>query len=258
MTITGYKGIDPEVNRNGLSPGNDPLDKYPTTRTYTLGFNISFLIIKKTIKNMKFIKYIILTVTGLAITVSSCTNLQEEVFSDLTAEQFVPEAKDLPAIMGPAYSTLRTVYFGWTGYFDTMEESSDEVATCSRPRGWYDGGVYERMHKHTWTSLQGHTSSLWDRCYQGITNCNRAIYQVETGIIPLNEDLTNSTLSELKVARAFYLYILCDAFGNIPITTRYDIVEGYLPEQSTRLEVFNFIVSEITESLPYLSEGGKY
>lgn len=42
MTITGYKGIDPEVNRNGLSPGNDPLDKYPTTRTYTLGFNISF------------------------------------------------------------------------------------------------------------------------------------------------------------------------------------------------------------------------
>ena len=203
---------------------------------------------------MKFIKYIILTLTGLVITISSCTNLQEEVFSDLTAEQFVPEAKDLPSIMGPAYSSLRTVYFGWTGYFDTMEESSDEVATCSRPRGWYDGGVYERMHKHTWTSLQGHTSNLWDRCYQGITNCNRAIYQVEKGIIPLNEELTNSTLSELKVARAFYLYILCDAFGNIPITTKYDIVEGYLPAQNTRLEVFNFIVSQITESLPYLSE----
>ncbi len=42
MTFTGYSGIDPEVNRNGLSPGNDPLDKYPTTRTYTLGFNITF------------------------------------------------------------------------------------------------------------------------------------------------------------------------------------------------------------------------
>ncbi|MFT4023305.1 MAG: SusC/RagA family TonB-linked outer membrane protein [Flavihumibacter sp.] len=40
--ITGYKGIDPEVNRLGLSPGLDDRDKYPSTRTYTLGINLSF------------------------------------------------------------------------------------------------------------------------------------------------------------------------------------------------------------------------
>jgi TonB-linked SusC/RagA family outer membrane protein len=40
--ITGYKGIDPEVNRLGLSPGNDDRDKYPTTRQYTLGVNLNF------------------------------------------------------------------------------------------------------------------------------------------------------------------------------------------------------------------------
>jgi TonB-linked SusC/RagA family outer membrane protein len=37
FTITGYKGIDPEVNRSGIAPGNDDRDKYPTTRTFTLG-----------------------------------------------------------------------------------------------------------------------------------------------------------------------------------------------------------------------------
>jgi len=48
LTITGYKGIDPEVSRTGntvdtrLSPGNDQRDKYPTTRTWTLGANIIF------------------------------------------------------------------------------------------------------------------------------------------------------------------------------------------------------------------------
>ena len=42
LTITGYKGIDPEVNRVGLAPGNDERDKYPTTRTFTLGANIVF------------------------------------------------------------------------------------------------------------------------------------------------------------------------------------------------------------------------
>lgn len=40
--ITGYKGIDPEVGRLGLSPGNDNRDKYPTTRTFTFGVNVSF------------------------------------------------------------------------------------------------------------------------------------------------------------------------------------------------------------------------
>jgi TonB-linked SusC/RagA family outer membrane protein len=42
FTITGYKGMDPEVNRVGLSPGNDERDKYPTTRTFTVGANIVF------------------------------------------------------------------------------------------------------------------------------------------------------------------------------------------------------------------------
>lgn len=41
FTITGYKGMDPEVNRLGLSPGNDDRDKYPTTRVYTLGLSLS-------------------------------------------------------------------------------------------------------------------------------------------------------------------------------------------------------------------------
>ncbi|WP_339735057.1 SusC/RagA family TonB-linked outer membrane protein [uncultured Sunxiuqinia sp.] len=41
-TITDYKGIDPEVRQTGLSPGNDDRDKYPTTRTYTFGVNVTF------------------------------------------------------------------------------------------------------------------------------------------------------------------------------------------------------------------------
>lgn len=42
FTITGYKGIDPEVDTGGLDPGNDPRDKFPTTRTFTLGVNVTF------------------------------------------------------------------------------------------------------------------------------------------------------------------------------------------------------------------------
>lgn len=40
--ITGYSGIDPEVGRNPLSPGNDSREEYPTTTTFTLGFDAKF------------------------------------------------------------------------------------------------------------------------------------------------------------------------------------------------------------------------
>ncbi|MBO9203850.1 MULTISPECIES: SusC/RagA family TonB-linked outer membrane protein [Niastella] len=41
IIFTGYSGVDPEVNRLGLAPGNDDRDRYPNTRTFTLGVNIS-------------------------------------------------------------------------------------------------------------------------------------------------------------------------------------------------------------------------
>lgn len=42
LTITGYKGLDPEVSASGFAPGNDNRDQYPTTRTFTFGVNLAF------------------------------------------------------------------------------------------------------------------------------------------------------------------------------------------------------------------------
>lgn len=42
LTITGYEGIDPEVDYSGLSFGLDQYNVYPKTRTFTFGVNVSF------------------------------------------------------------------------------------------------------------------------------------------------------------------------------------------------------------------------
>lgn len=42
ITITGYKGIDPEVSTGGLNPGYDNRDTYPHTRSFTIGMNVTF------------------------------------------------------------------------------------------------------------------------------------------------------------------------------------------------------------------------
>lgn len=40
--ITGYSGIDPEVSNYFMAPGIDDRDKYPTTRSYTVGMSFNF------------------------------------------------------------------------------------------------------------------------------------------------------------------------------------------------------------------------
>jgi hypothetical protein len=41
-TLTGYKGLDPEVDTSGLTPGSDNRDWYPTIRTFTFGATFTF------------------------------------------------------------------------------------------------------------------------------------------------------------------------------------------------------------------------
>ena len=43
FVLTGYKGLDPEIERqNQLTAGNDSRDKYPTYKTWTIGLNVTF------------------------------------------------------------------------------------------------------------------------------------------------------------------------------------------------------------------------
>lgn len=40
ITITKYKGVDPEITLSGLNPGVDDYSYYPRTRKYTIGINV--------------------------------------------------------------------------------------------------------------------------------------------------------------------------------------------------------------------------
>lgn len=42
LTITGYDGIDPEVSTDGLNPGYDTRDRYPSVRSFTFGIGVKF------------------------------------------------------------------------------------------------------------------------------------------------------------------------------------------------------------------------
>lgn len=204
---------------------------------------------------MKKIQYIIKSKIALLplLWITSCTELKDESFDRIIASQFTPASGDVASLVGAAYTNWREVLQQWNGLFRTQEVSGDQLVMPARPNGWVDGGVYRRIHDHKWTADDEIAINNWNRTYAGIANCNRIIYQIESGSIPFT-DGKEAVIAELKVLRASYYYVLCDIFGNVPIITQFDVPAGFLPEQSTRKQVFEFIVKDITDNLPLLSD----
>lgn len=203
-------------------------------------------------KNKFLDNKLILALIVLPAIISSCTKLKDIDYTETVASQYVPSANDLGSLVGPAYSGWRNVLFSTNGLYWVQELAGDEIVIPARPYGWVDGGKWRELHEHSWTAEHVSMQEVWSSSYAAITNCNRVIYQIETGSIPVDATKKDAVLSELKVLRASYYYVLCDMFGNVPIVTKFDVPEGYLPDQNTRQEVYDFIVKEITDAIPNL------
>jgi hypothetical protein len=209
---------------------------------------------------MKIMKNLVINILTLStfcfvIAISSCTKLKDTSYTNIVAKDFVPTNEDVGALIGSAYGSWRNVFGGERTLWAAQEYTSDEFCIPRKPYGWYDGGIHQRLHLHDWTSEDECFGAVWTYAYEGVTNCNRLLFQIESGQIPLTAGKEyDATVGEIRVLRASFYYVLCDIFGNVPLITKYDVPVGFLPEQNTRLEIYNFIVQEITESIPALSD----
>ena len=176
----------------------------------------------------------------------SCTNLDEEVFDRITAENFLKSEAELTLMLGEAYASLHA-FQGDT--YSMMELSSDELVLPTRQQLWYDGGHWIRMHQHNYTPDDPLVASAWDFCYKGIDKCNRIIFQFKK----LNTPDIDVLIAEAKALRALFYYWLLDLYGNVPLLDRFDVSAGFQPITKKRREVYEFVESELIENLEKLT-----
>ncbi len=194
-------------------------------------------------------KYILLpALVALGGMLKSCS-IDDSIYNTIVADKYDYTENDVVRILGTAYSPWRGVV---TGALNEADISADETVIPVHPWGWTGPGTLN-MHNHTWNSETGEATNRWGELYRGINNCNQVIYQIESGLLPISEG-KDEYMAELKTLRASYYYKLCDYFGNVPYVTRFDVPDGFLPEQSTRKAVYDSIVNEVTAALPLLSE----
>lgn len=196
------------------------------------------------------LNYIIINLLGLVAFIS-CTNLDENLYSDITTLNYEYTPENAMSIIGPTYSNLRNVY-NYVNFLGMQEVSADAVAQPANASGWYDGGMYIIMHQHQWTSDQAHIRGIWSNLWVGISHANRAIENIKNDIVFESEAQKLTLLSEARAARAYYYWLAMDNYGDIPIVT--DESEDEFPPKEPRSNVYEFIVSELNEVIPNLNE----
>jgi hypothetical protein len=192
----------------------------------------------------------ILILGGLGILLTNaCTKLDEKVYSKMSESTYYKTEADFIGALAPVYGDFR-ILFDWQRWWD-LQETADICLTPTRGGNWYDGGMYQRYHKHTWTANEIHFSNTWADAYAGISDCNKFIYQIENTSVPIVGK--GKYIAEVKCVRAFWYYLLCDAFGNIPIVDKFIYPQGFLPATVRRDTVVSFIINELKSNMDSLN-----
>ncbi len=211
-------------------------------------------------------KYLIAALIFGSLSLSSCTNLDEELFDVVSTDDYGKTEKEVQTIVGGAYATLRgygsstnegngvNCYPTCEYVFFLNECASDEACIPTRGSDWYDGGRYQQLQYHTYDANNTCVLAGWRYAFTGVSKVNAIIYQVDKSA--LSEESKNKVKAELRGLRAYYYYLLLDEFGNVPIST--DFTQTELPANSTRQQVYDFVESELTEIMDDLPTGVQY
>ncbi|RMH68032.1 MAG: RagB/SusD family nutrient uptake outer membrane protein [Bacteroidetes bacterium] len=185
---------------------------------------------------------LLLLVLGPLVLLQGCTDLDEEVFGAVTAENFYQTEDEIIAALAPLYAQLRGVL---DDYHNLSQVSTDETIVPTRGSDWFDGGIWQNTHRHTWDANLGFLNGAWVTAYTGVARANGLLQTLETADVP-NKD---AIVAETRALRAFYYYLLMDLFGNIPLVGdepgEYTVDQENLPPTEPRPKVFAFIESEL-------------
>lgn len=205
-------------------------------------------------RNMKdLLKYSL--ITAMMVGAVSCADLDEEIVDSYT-EDFDPanqgvgvknnvnKATPNDGLSG-AFSRVLNGTANHGSYFSTQEVSSDEAVITQKGGDWFDGGEWLTMHRHQFASTgTGGLEGTYNDSYGGIFQCNELLGKPET---------TTAGKAQLRFLRAYFYWRLLDVFGNVKLTITTGA--GSDVAQSTRAQVYAFVVSELNAAVADLPDG---
>jgi hypothetical protein len=196
----------------------------------------------------KYISTIQALSLSILLSLISCTNLDEQVFSDIPLDKFFRSEKDVLMNAGRAYTKLQP-YPEEFSLWSLTEMASDEMVAPGRDDGFvWDNGRWNEMHTHRLSTTNKILTLAWEFVFEGISACNEVIYETEETEITFPEK--ERIVAEIKILRAFFYYWGMDNWGNIPFSI--DFTDKNLPQQKGRKFIFDYIEKDIRDNMEKL------
>lgn len=206
---------------------------------------------------MRYLSLSLLFLSSLAF--SSCLDQQPK--DSLTEEQVYTSSRSL------YLNTVATLYnhIGgnkdseglqgtYRGVYDYNTFTTDEAMIPIRGGDWYDGGFWENLYLHRWDASDRSLYDTWKYLYKVIVFSNEGLVMLDKYRSLLTDSEYQNYQAEVRAVRALYYFYLMDMFGNIPlVTTTNENIEN--AGQTSRPQVFRFILSELQAAIPYLPSG---
>lgn len=208
----------------------------------------------------KVFRYQLSVISFLLVLWSGCSFLEEHPSSALTEEEAFGS---MTALRNNAVLSVY-MYLGGTadsqglqgtgrGVYDLNSLTTDEQIIPTRGGDWYDGGYWQDLHNHAWTTDDRSIRDTWDYLFKVVMLCNSGIAHIDAYNQPDKDAaLLAEYKAELRAVRAMYYWHLLDLYGRVPIVTRTDIPTDSL-QLASRKEVYDFAVKELREAMPLLA-----
>ena len=193
---------------------------------------------------------------GLLMLGTSCTDLDEELYGQLSPDTFYQnEAEALSSVVGVYNYTTYMLRAGGDGW-RVGEYSTDELFCPGRNGGWWDDGNNE-MALHSCTETNARLKDCWGTfLFPGIGCANAVIASLEAS--PKASEF-GALIAECRALRAIEYFWAMEYWGNIPVFTGAKVDANDLPKQYSVSEVYDFIETELKEAaaaLPSVKDVG--
>ncbi|GAB3576214.1 RagB/SusD family nutrient uptake outer membrane protein [Spirosoma luteolum] len=198
---------------------------------------------------MMFSKYQTLGLLGatIALGLTSCTNLDDNVFGQLSSTEATASAValDPSSTLQGVYQQLNTIATNQGNTYALEEHPSDEMMGPTRGTDWDDFGQWRKLHQHTWDPTHPLIIGTWNDLNSGVFRATQAI------------SLTNSTTqqkAEASFLRGFYMHYLVDMFGQVPSRSVTDAADAN-PKVLTRKAASDAVIADLRYAFNNLPNG---
>ena len=180
------------------------------------------------------------------ILLAGCSNLDLIPVSEKSVEGFYKTENHINQAVLGAYNGLRGLWVSAQSSYMLTEARSDNTFQGTA----YDDGPITRFEV---TPTLPVLSTAWNAYYNNINRSNRIL--AELGAVPMDDAKKKQYEGEAKFTRALFYFDLVRLFGSIPkVTASLSIDESYKTNKSSQEEIYDLIVSDLTDAGALLPE----